>query len=242
MNNYKIPLAIIAAILILGGGWWLASRDNNQTENLDLGLGYSQDNFQNNLDNNSSNNNNNQNMDNQDRTSNLPEQYRSKRAKVETNLGDFVIEFFDNDAPLAVENFIRLSQEGKYDNSPFHRIIKGFMIQGGDYTNGNGTGGQSIFGREFTDELNPETESYKSGYRRGILAMANRGPSTNGSQFFIMHQDYPLDHNYTIFGKVSSGMETIDKIANSPVQPDARGELSVPTQRVFIEKITIENR
>ena len=147
-----------------------------------------------------------------------------------TNLGTIKIELYEKDAPVTVANFLKLVGEGFYDNLTFHRVIKGFMIQGGD-PNGDGTGGP---GYTFKDELNPEAESYKSGYKRGVLAMANAGPNTNGSQFFIMHQDYPLPHNYTIFGKVIEGQEVVDKIATSPT-----GAADKPLTPAVIKQATV---
>ena len=127
---------------------------------------------------------------------------------LQTNLGDITFDTYDAYAPKAVDNFITLAKKGFYKNLIFHRVIKGFMIQGGD-PNGNGTGGP---GYSFEDELNPGTESYKLGYIKGVVAMANAGPNTNGSQFFIMLQDNPLPHNYTIFGKVIAGQNIVDAI------------------------------
>ena len=127
---------------------------------------------------------------------------------LQTNLGDITFDTYDADAPKAVDNFVTLAKKGFYKNLIFHRVIKGFMIQGGD-PNGNGTGGP---GYSFEDELNPATESYKQGYVKGVVAMANAGPNTNGSQFFIMLQDNPLPHNYTIFGKVIAGQNVVDAI------------------------------
>ena len=150
--------------------------------------------------------------------------------KITTNKGEIVAELFDNDAPKTVENFITLTKKGFYDGVIFHRVIKGFMIQGGDPT-GTGTGGP---GYQFADELNPETESYKTGYVRGTLAMANAGPNTNGSQFFIMHTDYPLPHAYTIFGRVTKGLEVVDAIANSKTD-----FLDKPLEDVIMEKVEV---
>ena len=127
---------------------------------------------------------------------------------LQTNLGDITFDTYDADAPKAVDNFVTLAKKGFYKNLIFHRVIKGFMIQGGD-PNGNGTGGP---GYSFEDELNPATESYKQGYVKGVVAMANAGVNTNGSQFFIMLQDNPLPHNYTIFGKVIAGQNVVDAI------------------------------
>src|SRR5215467_2364153 len=106
------------------------------------------------------------------------------RAVVETDKGAIEIEFFPNDAPKAVENFRLLAEHGYYDGLTFHRIVRGFMIQGGD-PKGDGTGGESAWGGEFADEINPNSPLYRGGYQRGLLAMANRGANTNGSQFFV---------------------------------------------------------
>ncbi len=135
---------------------------------------------------------------------------------IQTTKGPIVIETYDADAPKTVDNFISLINKGFYNGLIFHRVIKGFMIQGGDPT-GTGSGGP---GYKFADELNPNTDSYKTGYVRGTVAMANSGPNTNGSQFFIMHADTGLQHDYTIFGKVISGMDAVDAIANTPVNHD----------------------
>ena len=137
---------------------------------------------------------------------------KSSMITIETNYGEIVFETYDNDAPNTVKNFITLAEKGFYNGLIFHRVIKGFMIQGGD-PNGDGTGNP---GYRFADELDPNTPSYKAGYKKGVVAMANAGPDTNGSQFFIMTEDYPLPNAYTIFGKVVSGQEVVDTIANLP--------------------------
>lgn len=154
---------------------------------------------------------------------------KSNMITIETNYGKIVFETYDSDAPNTVKNFVTLADKGFYNGLTFHRVIKGFMIQGGD-PSGNGTGGP---GYKFNDELNPNTESYKAGYKKGVVAMANAGPNTNGSQFFIMHQDYPLPNNYTIFGKVVSGQDVVDKIAN--VQTGANDR---PVTPVTMMKVT----
>ena len=152
-------------------------------------------------------------------------------ATVLTNQGPLTINLLVEDAPRTVNNFVFLSREGFYENVPFHRVIKGFMIQTGDPT-GTGTGGP---GYEFGDE------PVNRNYLRGTVAMANAGPNTNGSQFFIMHQDSPhLPKNYTIFGEVVDGFDTLDKIANTPVTSNIRGEQSVPTLELRIKQVTIE--
>ena len=151
--------------------------------------------------------------------------------KIQTNKGDITIELFSKDAPKTVENFLTLVKKGFYDGVIFHRVISGFMIQGGDPT-GTGRGGPDY---QFADELNSETPSYQRGYVRGTVAMANAGPDTNGSQFFIVHQDYPLPHAYTIFGRVTSGMEAVDAIAASPVDASDR-----PLKDVVMTKVLAE--
>jgi cyclophilin family peptidyl-prolyl cis-trans isomerase len=131
-------------------------------------------------------------------------------AKITTNKGVIVVGLYGKEAPKTVENFVTLTQKKFYNGVTFHRVIPGFMIQGGDPT-GDGTGGP---GYQFADEIDPTSTLYKKGYMRGVLAMANAGPNTNGSQFFIMHADYPLPPNYTIFGNVVSGIDVVDVIAS----------------------------
>lgn len=131
---------------------------------------------------------------------------------IKSTKGDIELELYPNDAPKTVQNFATHAKKGYYNGLLFHRVEPGFVIQGGD-PNGNGTGGYSIFGATFEDELNPDTESYKAGYLEGVLAMANRGPNTNGSQFFIMlANNTTLPKSYTIFGKVTKGMDVVKKI------------------------------
>ena len=153
-----------------------------------------------------------------------------KTATLKTNMGEIVIALYGEDAPKTVLNFETLAKKGFYDGLIFHRVINEFMIQGGD-PNGNGTGGP---GYVFPDELNSETPSYKEGYAKGVVAMANSGPNTNGSQFFIMLKDTPLPHNYTIFGKVLSGQDVVDAIG--VVETNANDK---PLSSVVIEKISI---
>lgn len=137
----------------------------------------------------------------------------AKMATIKTAKGDIELELYPQDAPKTVANFSTHAKKGYYNGLTFHRVEPGFVIQGGD-PNGNGTGGYSIYGPTFEDELNPQTPSYKAGYVEGVLAMANRGPNTNGSQFFIMLADNTtLPKNYTIFGKVTKGMDIVKKIA-----------------------------
>ncbi|HVW66984.1 MAG TPA: peptidylprolyl isomerase [Candidatus Peribacteraceae bacterium] len=139
---------------------------------------------------------------------------------LKTSKGNITIEVDADAAPKAATNFVTLSKLGYYNGLTFHRVIPGFMIQGGD-PNGNGTGGASIFGDTFEDEQNNLT------FDRGTVAMANRGPNTNGSQFFITTAATPwLQGHYTIFGKVISGMDTVDAISN--VQRDSNDKPLTP--------------
>ena len=151
-------------------------------------------------------------------------------AVIKTSMGDMSVEFFTEDAPMTVNNFINLSRDGYYDNVIFHRVISGFMIQGGD-PSGTGHGEMGKYpGYKFEDELNNQRS-----YEKGILAMANAGPDTNGSQFFIMHVDYPLPYQYTIFGLVTDGLDIIDKIASVET-----GDGDKPVNDVVIESIEIK--
>ncbi|MCR4330384.1 MAG: peptidylprolyl isomerase [Patescibacteria group bacterium] len=156
-----------------------------------------------------------------------------------TNLGDIEVEFFSQDAPLTVANFAKLAEGGFYNETKFHRVIKDFMIQGGDPLSKNdaiseqwGTGGP---GYKFNDEIDANSDLYKTGYQRGVLAMANSGSNTNGSQFFIMHQDYPLPPQYTIFGRVIFGQEIIDTIAATPTDPNDRPISPITIQKVILK-------
>jgi cyclophilin family peptidyl-prolyl cis-trans isomerase len=150
---------------------------------------------------------------------------------IETNKGAIDIELYPEDAPKTVNNFVCLAEDGYYNGTPFHRIVKGFVIQGGDPT-GTGRGGP---GYKFDDE--PVSKDYE----RGILAMANAGPNTNGSQFFIVLDDLRgrLPKNYTIFGRVTGGLDVVDAIANTPTTVGRSGENSTPTEPVTLEKVTI---
>ena len=138
-----------------------------------------------------------------------------KHATIETDKGPIEIEFLEADAPRAVENFRLLAEHGYYNGLTFHRVVKGFMIQGGDPA-GTGSGGESAWGGSFPDEIDRQSAVYRDGYRRGIVAMANAGPNTNGSQFFIMHMDYVLSPDYVMFARVTSGMAAVDAIADTP--------------------------
>jgi cyclophilin family peptidyl-prolyl cis-trans isomerase len=149
-------------------------------------------------------------------------------AKITTNKGVITVGFYGSEAPKTVENFTTLTNKKFYDGIIFHRVIPNFMIQGGD-PSGNGTGGP---GYKFADEINPTSALYQNGYKRGVMAMANAGPNTNGSQFFIMHADYPLPPSYTIFGSVVSGQEVVDAIASVKTGPQDRPVEPVTMTRV----------
>jgi cyclophilin family peptidyl-prolyl cis-trans isomerase len=157
---------------------------------------------------------------------------------IETDKGPIEIEFLPTDAPKAVVNFRLLAEHGYYDGLTFHRIVKGFMIQGGDPA-GDGTGGESAWGPPFADEINEASPLYREGYRRGLVAMANSGPNTNGSQFFILHQDYPLPPRYVIFARVTTGMNTVDALADVPTTMGSDGGMSRPLTPPVIRKVTI---
>ena len=149
---------------------------------------------------------------------------RKYEATLHTTAGPLKLELFPDEAPATVNNFVFLARDGFYDGVIFHRVIPGFMIQGGDPT-GTGTGGP---GYQFQDE------PVKRRYERGILAMANAGPNTNGSQFFVMHADNALPPNYTIFGKLVDGEPALDAIATAQTGAQDR-----PHQPTTIERVDI---
>jgi len=161
-----------------------------------------------------------------------------KHAVIETDKGPIEITLLESDAPKAVENFRLLAEHKYYDGLTFHRIIRGFMIQGGD-PNGDGTGGQSAWGPPFADEINLDSALYRGGYKRGLVALANSGRNTNGSQFFILHQDYSLEPNYVVFAWVSKGMEVVDALASVPVGMGPGDEPSKPVTPPVIKTVSI---
>lgn len=178
------------------------------------------------------------------------------KATLKTSYGDIEIQLFPEQAPMTVENFVRLAQKGYYDGTTFHRVISDFMIQGGD-PQGDGTGGTSIWNHPFEDEFSRELFNL-----RGALSMANSGPNTNGSQFFIVQNKnmpkryikqmepagYPkeiinaykqggtpwLDGRHTVFGQVISGMDVVDKIAKAK-----KNKLDKPLEDIKIDSIKI---
>ena len=148
---------------------------------------------------------------------------------LQTTQGDITLELYEDVAPLAVENFTGLVKKGYYNGLTFHRIIKNFMIQGGDPT-GTGAGGESIWNKPFKDE-------FKSGVvfnQSGILAMANAGPRTNGSQFFITTAPTPwLNGYHTIFGKVIKGSDTLSKLNNVQTNGQQNGDRPIQVQKII---------
>ena len=160
------------------------------------------------------------------------------RATISTDLGDIEVQLYTTDVPKAAGNFVELARKGFYDDVVFHRVIPGFVAQAGDGEHGKkatlnagrvGTGGP---GYKFADE------PFKGAYVRGALAMANAGPNTNGSQFFICHQDLTgkLPKNYTLFGQVTKGMDVVDKIVGAP-----RNSRDLPDDPVAMTRVTIHD-
>ena len=145
-------------------------------------------------------------------------------AVLDTNHGSITIDFYPERAPQAVNNFVFLARDGYYEGVIFHRVVPGFVIQGGDPI-GSGRGGP---GYKFRDELEGDGT-----YRRGTVAMANAGPNTNGSQFFICLEDVGLPHSYTIFGEVTDGMDAVDAIAALPLDRER------PLEDAVISSVTI---
>jgi cyclophilin family peptidyl-prolyl cis-trans isomerase len=154
-------------------------------------------------------------------------------AVIKTNMGSIEVELFAKETPKTVENFVGLANKGYYKGVIFHRVIDGFMIQGGDPT-GSGRGGASLWGGKFNDEIVPGLVFDKE----GLLAMANAGPNTNGSQFFITLVPTPwLNGHHTIFGKVIAGMDVVKEIGKVP-----KNQMDRPLKDVIIESITIEEK
>ena len=157
------------------------------------------------------------------------DQNKTYSAVVKTGEGDITIDLKAKKVPITVNNFISLARENFYNGLVFHRVMKDFMIQGGD-PKGDGSGGP---GYKFDDEKLGDK------YKRGTVAMANSGSNTNGSQFFIIHKDYDLPASYVIFGQVSSGMDVVDKIATAEVTDNGKGEKSKPVSPVKITSVEI---
>jgi cyclophilin family peptidyl-prolyl cis-trans isomerase len=164
----------------------------------------------------------------------------NRTAVIETDAGNIKFELLENEAPKTAENFRLLAERGYYNGTIFHRVISSFMIQGGD-PNGDGTGGQTASGQPLPNEVNRSSPLYQGGYRRGLVAMANKGtPETGSSQFFIMHQTYPLQPNYTVFGRVVEGMDVVDKIATAETTIGSDGQKSRPVTPVKVTKVYVQ--
>lgn len=169
-------------------------------------------------------------------------------ALVETSMGSFEIELLEDAAPRAVENFASLAEKKFFDGTRVHRISRtqGFIQMGDDKSKDTtkvkewGTGGRSIWGKEFQDEIDSKAALYRDGYKKGIVAMATRGPNMNTSQFFIMVKDAPfMPRNYTIFGRVVAGQEVVDRIGSVEIIPQMSLQDGRPHIDVIIKRITI---
>jgi cyclophilin family peptidyl-prolyl cis-trans isomerase len=169
----------------------------------------------------------------------------TESAILHTDKGDITVTFYPKDAPKTVENFLTLAKSGFYDGVKFHRVIKGFMIQTGDPFTKDDTKialwGKGSSPTKFADEIAPGSSLYARGYKHGILAMANSGPNTNGSQFFIMAADYPLQPNYTIFGEVTEGLPVVDAIdAVETDGPERVGGHDRPLVPIVIKSVEVK--
>ncbi len=206
---YKILGVLVIAIVIAGGVYMIVS-DNQKTSVVSPADG-----------------------------NQLPTNTNSMQtALIETSLGNIKVQFYPENAPKTVANFVKLAGQKYYDGLIFHRVIPGFMVQGGDPnctpSRSAGACGAGGPGYKFDDELDPNTSFAKTGYQKGVVAMANAGPNTNGSQFFIMVANVPLPYNYTIFGKVLEGQDVADKISMTKRDSGDR-----PLEAVVIKKVTI---
>src|SRR3989338_4151992 len=235
MKNIILSLVVIGVVVV--GGYYLFSPNKNEVKNVPIMQNVPDDNTGVTNSDQTVADSANQSQESSSQVTIINPSTNSGQVKtknmitIETNYGKIVFETYNEDAPKTAENFVTLASKGFYNGLTFHRVIKGFMIQGGD-PNGNGTGGP---GYKFDDELDPNTASYKAGYKKGVVAMANAGPNTNGSQFFIMTADYPLPNNYTIFGKVVSGQDVVDKIANVKT-----GTNDKPISPVIMKTVTVK--
>ena len=213
MNKIYI---LIAAVVLIVGGYYLFTQDRDGVEEV--------------IETNEAK----ESVDENDNTIVTQTDTINMIATMQTNHGEIILEFFSSDAPSTVDNFVKLAKDGFYDGTKFHRVIKGFMIQGGDpLTKDNalkdqwGTGGP---GYQFADEIHAHNQN-----NTGTISMANAGPNTNGSQFFINVADNnSLDTKHTVFGKVTSGMDVVRAIENVATEGPDR-----PVEDVIIESITI---
>ena len=223
MGKYVIPISLVVIVILLGAWYVVGQKTTASPASISTNV-YSTNSPQ---------------STKEVQVMNTPTQAASQidktkqyEATLTTNLGEITIALNAAATPITVNNFVSLARKGFYDKTTFHRVIKGFMIQGGD-PKGDGTGGP---GYRFDDE------SFSGEYTRGTIAMANAGPNTNGSQFFIMHADYPLPKNYVIFGSVIRGMEVVDSIATAPTKTGLSGENSTPVTPVVVSKVVITEK
>lgn len=218
MDKQKIIFTLIVLVFILGGFFLLRSPSPSPEETSPVKSASTENTAQNTT------------------TKNMPtpkleiDTAKKYTAVLKTIDGDITIELYADKTPVTVNNFVSLAKKNFYKNTIFHRVIKGFMIQGGD-PEGTGAGGP---GYQFDDE------KFDGEYVPGTVAMANAGPNTNGSQFFIMQGTQALPKNYVIFGKVIDGMDVVDKIASAKVEDNGMGEVSKPVEPVKIESVQIE--
>lgn len=229
MQTLTIIIIIIITALIIAGVGYGIYYESKKIDNLEETLSSGTQAPENNI-------TENQNQQTEQGPKKLPppktviEANKKYTAILRTTVGDISLELYADKVPVTVNSFVYLTRNNFYNNTIFHRVIDGFMIQGGDPT-GDGTGGPSY---RFKDEL------FEGEYTRGTLAMANAGSDTNGSQFFIMHQDnFQLPKNYVIFGKVLNGMDVVDKIATAPVEISSSGEISKPKYPVTVKSVEI---
>jgi peptidyl-prolyl cis-trans isomerase B (cyclophilin B) len=214
-NKWLTSIALLGLIALSACG----GDNTNDTDNTDN---------MNNAGGDTNNTNNTNNMNNMG-----DEAESEQQAIIQTNMGEIRVELYPEVAPLAVENFVTLGEEGYYEGVIFHRVIENFMIQGGDPT-GTGMGGESAFGESFEDEFDDSVS-----HEKGALSMANSGPNTNGSQFFIVHAEEGtphLDSGHTVFGQVIDGMDVVDAIATAETEQGDR-----PVEEVVIESVEIIN-
>lgn len=180
-----------------------------------------------------------------------PAPIATHNAVLRTSMGDIEIELYGLDAPKTVKNFVELSKKQFYNGILFHRVVPGFVVQAGDpYSRDSaarrdiwGTGGTSIYGSTFADELNPTGPLAKMGYQEGVLAMANRGPNTNTSQFFIVlgaDRASHLKFAYTIFGRVTKGMDIVHKIERVELDPRYNGQPKQPVSIIEINAVEVK--
>ena len=171
-------------------------------------------------------------------------------AVLRTSIGDIEIELYGLASPKTVKNFIELAKKQYYNGILFHRVVPNFVVQAGDpYSRDSasrrdiwGSGGRSIYGSTFADELSPDLQKMP-GYREGVLAMANRGPNTNSSQFFIILSDdgaRHLEYKYTIFGRVTKGMDIVKKMEKTELDPRHKGQPKKPVAIIEINAVEVK--